>query len=168
MERRWYVAQIKPNGLQLATRNLERQGLEVFCPLQRVDRRSRGRTRSVTVPFFPGYFFVALAPAGGEMRAASHTRGVARLVTVGASGPEPVPDVLIAALKGRCSPEGVVQPPEPKNFEVGEQVRVTDGPLVGQVSRIVALAPEERIWMLLDLMGRETRVAVKRGDVERF
>lgn len=168
MERRWYVAQLKPNGLQLARRNLERQGLEVFCPLQRVERRRGHRVSSVLVPFFPGYVFVALAPAGGEMRAASHTRGVARLVALGPEGPQPVPAALIAALRASCSPDGILQPPGPEAYEVGEAVRVTAGPLAGQVSRIVALAPEDRIWMLLDLMGRETRVAVKRSDVKRL
>ncbi len=168
MQRRWYVAQLKPSGLQLATRNLERQKFAVFCPLQLVDRRRGSRVTSVAEPFFPGYLFVALAPAGDEMRAANHTRGVARLVTVGTRGPQPVPAALIAALKARCSPEGVVQPPQVESFEIGEEVQVTEGPLAGQVSRIVALAPEERIWMLLDLMGRATRVAVKRSDVTRL
>ena len=168
MQRCWYVAQLKPSGLQLATRNLERQKFAVFCPMQLVDRRRGSRVTSVAEPFFPGYLFVALAPAGGEMRAASNTRGVARLVTIGAQGPQPVQNALIAALQSQCSPEGIMQPPEVESFEVGEEVQVTAGPLAGQVSRIVALAPEDRIWMLLDLMGRETRVAVKRKDVTRF
>ncbi|EAR49650.1 transcriptional antitermination protein, putative [Oceanicola granulosus HTCC2516] len=161
------MAQIKPNGLRLATQNLARQGLAVFCPLQQASRRIRGQIRSVTKPVFPGYLFVSLAPAGGEMRAASYTRGVARLVTLDESGPKAVPDALIEELQARCTPEGILGPPEADQLDVGDRVWVTDGPLAGQVSRIIALAPEARIWLLLDLMGRQTRVAVKREAVRR-
>lgn len=158
MTESWYVAQLKPNGLQLARRNLGRQGFEIFCPMQHRTRRVRGREIPAVLPLFPGYFFVALDPARGDWRHVNNTRGVARLITLDDTGPRPVPPALIDGLRARCDAEGVLLPP--KSFEIGDPVEVTSGPLAGFVSRVDTLDPDRRIWVLLELMGRATRVAV--------
>lgn len=165
MRRDWYVVQLKPNGLRLAKQNLIRQGIDVFCPLQETLRRRQGKVVSVRTLLFPGYAFVALTPDRGEWHAVNNTRGVLRLVILEASKPRPAPEALIEALQMRCSVEGVLLPET--SLEIGETVRLVRGPMAGQISRIEALAPEQRIWVLLDLMGRATRVAVKAEDVER-
>ncbi|WPY96352.1 transcriptional activator RfaH (plasmid) [Limimaricola variabilis] len=165
MDQHWYVAQLKPNGLQLATRNLERQGFPVFCPLHKVTRVVRGRTTQRPAPLFPGYFFVSLAPARGDWRAVNNTRGVSRLVALDDSGPKRVPEALIEGLRARCSEDGMLLPP--KEFEIGDSVELTAGPLAGFVSQVEALAPDQRIWVLLELLGRPTRVMVNPEDLRR-
>ncbi|SDF37566.1 transcription termination/antitermination protein NusG [Limimaricola pyoseonensis] len=166
MDRHWYIAQLKPNGLRLARQNLGRQGFDVFCPLQELTRTLRNKPQRVQTPLFPGYFFVSLAR--GDWRAVNNTRGVSRLVALDEAGPRPVPGALIEALRDRCDEEGVIRPAAaPEAFEIGERVEVTHGPLAGFVSRVEALAPEQRIWVLLELMGRETRVMLRPEDLRR-
>lgn len=55
----------------------------------------------------------------------------------------------------------------PKEFEIGDSVRLTAGPLAGFVSQVEALAPDQRIWVLLELLGRPTRVMVNPEDLRR-
>lgn len=166
MTAKWYVAQLKPNGLRLATRNLERQGFAVFCPQKEEPRRVRGKLAPVRVPLFPGYLFVSVFPERGNWRLVNNTRGISRLVVLDGSGPRPVPEELIEALRMRCSDEDVLLPPD--DIAAGEAVRLTGGPFAGYVSRVEDLAPDRRVWVLLELMGRATRVKIDMADVERL
>ena len=43
----------------------------------------------------------------------------------------------------------------------GEQVRVTAGPFAQFVAEIETIAPGRRVWVLMEIMGGQTRVAVK-------
>ncbi|WP_238381119.1 transcription termination/antitermination protein NusG [Alkalilacustris brevis] len=153
----WFLAQYKPNAHRIAERNLMRQGFPTFLPLQEETRRARGRFVTRKQPLFPGYLFVALDMQRAAWRAVSSTFGIARLVSLGGE-PKPVPCDLVAQLMLRCgeNAEGTPPPPLPGP---GDQVALTKGPFAGFVARIEAIAPDRRIWVLLDFLGRQTRVA---------
>ena len=55
----WYVLQLKPNGYKLAQKNLERQGVRVFIPLQNVTKRMPRHVDRIE-PLASGYAFVEL------------------------------------------------------------------------------------------------------------
>ena len=55
----WFLAQLKPNSHRIAERNLARQGVRTFLPLQEETKRARGRFTTQMRPLFPGYLFVA-------------------------------------------------------------------------------------------------------------
>jgi len=48
----------------------------------------------------------------------------------------------------------------PKMFKPGDQVRIASGPFVNFVTTINNIAPDQRVWVLMDIMGRQTRMAV--------
>ncbi|MEO9599252.1 transcriptional activator RfaH [Parasphingorhabdus sp.] len=155
----WHLAQYKPNCAMIAKHNLARQGFEVFLPLETNTRISRGKFIEKIMPFFPGYLFVGLADGSSPLNAIRSTYGVSQLVRFGTKAAD-VPAQLIVELKSRCNKDGLIG----KNviFEEGEKVRVTDGPfanLVGQVERTVS---DRRVWLLLDVMGKKTKVSVAR------
>jgi transcriptional antiterminator RfaH len=56
----WYLLQTKTNAHRIATRNLLRQGCQVFMPLIKLTRRTGNRFNSNVSPLFPGYLFVGL------------------------------------------------------------------------------------------------------------
>ena len=159
---RWFLAQCKPNSHQVAARNLARQGFEVFLPLQETTQRLRGRFVTRTRPLFPGYLFVALDIRNGPWRAVNSTLGITRLVSLGGA-PTPVPDDLVAQLRQRCAPNGKLLPPP--SFQPGDQVAFASGPFANFVTTIESLAPDRRVWVLLDLMGQQTRVAVREDQI---
>ena len=157
---RWFLAQHKPNSHRIAARNLARQGFRTFVPLQEETRRTGSRFVTQARPLFPGYLFVAFDPAAGNWRAINSTAGITRLVSTGAgSAPRPVPDALVAGLMARCDGAGTLReaprPPEP-----GERVTLATGPFADYVATVERLTPERRVWVLLDLMGQATRVAM--------
>lgn len=157
-DKAWFLAQLKPNGLKLALRNLDRQGFATFCPRQ--DRTHRRGTRFVEkdTPLFPGYLFVQFDPNAGCWRAINSTYGVSRLVSFGGS-PRPVPEPLIAGLQARTDDKTDAL------FSPGDEVEITCGAFADFVATVDSLAPEQRVWVLLDLMGRQTRVAIRPEDL---
>lgn len=159
----WYLAQFKPNCQAIAERNLRRQDFEVFLPQQSVTRRQRGRFQQVQRPLFPGYLFVAFDPISGAWRKINATHGITRLVSFGGQ-PAPVPSGIIAELRARCDPSGLLQPQT--NLKVGDRVRLTEGPFADFVARIEQIEPERRVWILLEVMGRPTRLEVEARAVQ--
>lgn len=152
----WHLAQLRPNGLSMALRNLERQSLTHFAPIETRTERRAGKFVTREALAFPGYVFVQPGPHAGGIRAINATRGISKLVAL---GPEPatVPHDLIEALRLRFSPATEVAVPD---FAPGDQVQILEGPLADFVAQVEATAPEGRVYLLIDLMGRATRATV--------
>lgn len=158
----WFLAQLKPNCAQIALRHLERQGFECFLPLERSTKRRGSRFASRLLPYFPGYMFVAFHNHSAPWRAIRSTQGVARLVSFGAE-PTQVPNHIIEELVQNCDEDGCVR--NCASLAAGDRVRIASGPFgsfIGQVDRI---GREERVWVLLDIMGKATRVALTNSDL---
>lgn len=153
----WFLAQMKPNGHQLAQRNLDRQGFRYFLPMQEETRRRRDRFMTLLRPLFPGYIFVAFDPDHGLWRKINSTTGIARLVSFGKS-PSPVPAELIDALMARCDQSGKFL--QTSALPPGDTVRIGQGPFADFVATVDRLAPDNRVFVLLNLMGRKTRITV--------
>ncbi|MCH8466821.1 MAG: transcriptional activator RfaH [Roseinatronobacter sp.] len=160
----WFLAQFKPNSHHIAQRNLLRQGFETFLPLQEETRRLRGRFLTQLRPLFPGYLFVSLSVAQGGWRVVNSTYGISRLVSLGQE-PTAVPRDLIDQLRIRCDEEGRLLPP--KQLQPGDEVILTKGPFTIFVATIARIAPDQRIWVLMELMGRQTRIAVDGDDLRQ-
>jgi len=153
----WFLAQYKPNSHHIAARNLARQGFRIFLPMQEETKRARGMFVVQMRPLFPGYLFVAFDRLHGSYRAVNSTYGITRLVSLG-DVPTPAPADLIRQLMLRCDTEGKLRPQE--MLKAGDQVTLTKGPFTDFVATIESIAPDQRIWVLMSLMGTQTRVAV--------
>lgn len=153
----WFLAQLKPNSHNIAQRNLARQGFQTFLPLHEETRPARGKFTTQMRPLFPGYIFVALDKLHGGWRTVNSTFGVTRLVSLGKE-PTAVPLDLVSQLMLRCDREGKLLPPE--RFKPGDQVMLTKGPFADFAATIETVAPDQRVWVMMELMGGQTRVAV--------
>lgn len=153
----WFLAQLKPNAYQIAERHLARQGFCSFLPLEEKTLRRRGRFSTPLKPLFPGYIFVKFNADLGGWRAINSTQGITRLVGFGA-GPTPVPEGLVSTLMARCDARGKVQPAPA--LPPGSKVRVATVPFAEFVATVDQVAPDRRVWVLLDLMGRQTRATM--------
>lgn len=159
----WYIAQLKPNGLNLALRNLARQRFGTFVPMETRTVRRAGHFRTGSFPVFPGYVFTAIDPRQGRWRAVNSTTGVARLVSFG-SAPVVVAPALIEALMRRY---GGDEHPAAIEVAPGDLVEIADGPFAEFVARVEAVSPEHRVHLLIDLLGRETRMSVEPSRLRR-
>lgn len=127
-------------------------------PTHEETKRKAGRFITTLRPLFTGYMFVAIDTAKGGWRAINSTYGVTRLVSFG-DEPQPVPLDLISRLMLRCDGGGKLLPP--RILKLGDAVRISDGPFAEFVATVEKVSPDQRVWVLLDLMGQATRVAVQ-------
>ena len=158
----WFLAQCKPNSHRIADRNLTRQGFRTFVPLQEQTRRAHGRFVTRTALLFPGYLFVAFDTQRVRWQAVNGTSGITRLVSFDRT-PAPVPLDLISQLLLRCDRDGKLMPP--RLLAAGDTVTVTHGPFSEFVATVESLAPDRRVWMLMEIMGSESRLAVPAGHL---
>lgn len=158
----WFLAQLKPNCANIAERNLKRQGFETFLPLEEETRQRNGKFVTAMRPLFPGYIFVAFDVARGLWRKVNSTYGVTRLVSFGPA-PAEVPAGLVSDLRHRCDAAGKLLPPP--ELAPGDQVTMIKGPFANFVGSVEKIAPDQRVWVLMDIMGGQTRVAVEAGQL---
>lgn len=153
----WFAAQLRPNSHNIAVRNLMRQGFHSFLPLEEVTRRTASKFTTRLRPLFPGYVFVSMDIQMGSWRAVNSTFGITKLVSH-CGAPARIPFALISQLMLRCDETGKLLPP--KEFKPGDQVTLTRGPFSDFVAKIESISPDRRIWIMLELLGAERRVAV--------
>lgn len=162
----WFVAQLKPNAIRIAQRNLDRQGIAHFAPRMMVARRQSGRILRRADMVFPGYVFVRFDPARPGWQAINGTQGICRLLVGDPHDPRPVPGAFMRALLDRCDGDGMLVPPAA--LAVGDRVELVDGPFATLVGRIAALDRDGRVRVMMDLLGRETRVTAAAAQVRRI
>ena len=159
-ETRWYVAQTRPGAETKALFHLERQGFEVYLPryLRRVShaRRISWQPR----PLFPSYLFVTTSPAQQRWRSINSTVGIAHLICDD-RGPVPVPPGIVEGIRRAEDDRGLVMTGRKVPFAKGAEVQIMTGPFADHIGRFECATDEERVVILLDLLGRQVRVRVK-------
>jgi transcriptional antiterminator RfaH len=153
----WFLAQLKPNCAKIADKNLKQQGFQTFLPLEEETRQRNGKFVTTDRPLFPGYIFVAFDVDRGLWRQVNSTYGITRLVSFGKE-PAAVPLDLVSQLMLRCDAQGKLLPP--KVLKPGDQVTLTKGPFANFVAEVEKIAPDRRVWVLMDVMGGKKRVAI--------
>lgn len=158
----WFLAQLKPNCANIADKNLKRQGFRTFLPLEEETRQRNGKFVTANRPLFPGYIFVAFDAALGLWRTVNSTYGIRRLVSFGKE-PTAVPLDLVSQLMLRCDAKGQLLPP--KLLKPGDHVTLTKGPFTNFVAEVDKIATDRRVWVLMEIMGGQSRVAVEAGQL---
>ena len=159
----WYVCLTKPRREALAVRKLNEQGYEVFLPmLTQWEKTRAGWTKRQQV-MFPRYSFVRCARPEQSIGPIRSTPGVSGLVSFGAI-PATLDDTTLAAIRSLAERQARTVEENVNPFEAGDSVEVAAGPLKG-MSGIVSAVAEERVIVMLSLLGREKPVAVPVGHV---
>lgn len=154
---RWYVAQTHTRAEHHAVQHLTRQGFRIYLP-EYLKRRSHARRiDTVKTPLFPGYLFVAMDIATTRWRSIRSTVGVKLLICDG-DRPLPVPAGVIEDLRAREDAAGLVKMVQRPAFKRGETIEVTSGPLRDQIGIFDCVGDDERVYILLTLLGRQMRI----------
>lgn len=164
--KRWFAVHTHAHGEQRALINLERQAFESWLPLYHRTRRHAGKVERVLRPLFPRYLFVSLDLEAERWRAILSTYGVAGLVGSG-DRPVPVPDAVIDGLAARAGDDGTFELNGAARLKAGDAVRIEAGPMRDLEGVFQAASDDERVIILLNLMGRGVRVTVPADHIER-
>ena len=157
--KRWYVAQTHVHAESKATLHLGRQGFEVYLPRYLKQRRHARRVDTVAAPLFPRYLFVSVDMATQRWHSIRSTIGITRLVTNG-DVPAVVPQAIIEGLKRREDTNGLVQLECRPRFAPGDKIRVLNGAFCDALGLFEGIRDQERVAILLDLLGRKVRVVL--------
>ncbi len=161
---RWYAVHSQPNketGAQIQLRN---QKFRTFLPRIRKTRRHARKLDTVLAPFFPRYLFVILDLERDRWRCVNSTFGVSRLVMQN-DRPHVLPRGVVENLVAVADDDGLLSFGKEGHLKIGQKVELLDGPFVNQLGTIERLDSNERVRLLLDLMGRSVRVNVSGRDV---
>ena len=162
----WYVVFCKPRQEVVAQANLEAQGFEVYLPRVRTRQFRRQRWVGAVEVLFPRYVFIRLDPRRQSTDSVRSTRGAIGLVRFGGL-PTAVPEHIIASLKLREDVETGLHPDDRVQFTEGGAVRLIDGPLGGIEGVFSQYDGDERVIVLLELLGKANKVVVNRDWVAR-
>ncbi|MEK9643916.1 MAG: transcriptional activator RfaH [Alphaproteobacteria bacterium] len=159
-DRRWYVAKTQPNAEAKALFHLERQGFDGYLPryLRRVchARKVSWRPR----PLFPTYLFVSLSAEQHRWRTINSTIGIARLISDG-RGPLPVPKGVVEEIRAGEDDRGLVLTGRKIDLKNGAEVQVMSGAFADHIGLFDSVTDDERVVILLDLLGRQVKTKVK-------
>jgi len=161
----WFVARTHVHAEAKAAANLRRQHFEVYLPRYAKTRRHARREERITVPLFPRYLFVCLDLDHHRWRSINGTLGIERLICHG-ERPAPVPTGVIENLKHQEQPNGLLAPASLVLLEQGSRVRLVDGLFAERIGIYEHMTADQRIVLLLNLLGREVRLTVSLEAVD--
>jgi transcriptional antiterminator RfaH len=159
----WFVLQFKPNAHNQAKKNLNQQGFETFLPLHDTTTRKASRFINIAQPLFPGYMFITFDRAESKWHKINNTYGVSRLVTFN-SILKSIPTIFIDNLMKRSDLSGKLLPMQ--KLKKGDQVKVLSGPFADFIATVETHETDQRIWILMDLMGRKAKMQTPLEDVQ--
>ena len=151
---------------QARTQGLEESFSEILVPTEDVVEIRRGRKFNSERKFFPGYVLVKMELSDEAYVLVKNTPKVTGFLG-SPSKPAPVSEKEVARIIGAIE-EGVERPKPTIRFEIGEIVRVTDGPFQS-FSGTVEQVDEDRARMrvTVSIFGRATPVELEYGQVEK-
>ncbi|MFT4347057.1 transcription termination/antitermination protein NusG [Bartonella ancashensis] len=176
MVARWYIVQAYSNFEKKVAEAIEKEakqkGLDhlfsrIFVPTERVVEVRRGRKVNSERKFFPGYVLVCAELTDEVYHLIKNTPKVTGFLGSDAK-PFPISDKEAEEILQQVQ-EGVESPKPSVSFEIGEQVRVADGPFVS-FNGIVQDVEEDRSRLKVEvsIFGRPTPVELEFGQVEKL
>ena len=176
MEKKWYIVHAYSNFERKVADSIKEKahsvGLdelfeEVLVPTEKVVEVRRGRKVDAERKFFPGYVLVKMAMTDEAYHLIKNTPKV-----TGFLGADNKPVAITETEANRILQqvqEGVERPKPSISFEIGEQVRVADGPFAS-FNGLVEDVDEERarLKVAVSIFGRATPVELEYGQVEKL
>lgn len=160
----WYVVHTKSKQESVAKENLERQQFTTYLPRVRTLLRRRGKLQPIIEPFFPRYIFVRFDRDNDDWAPIRSTRGVIGVVRFDGVA-RPVPESFIETMRANENPESL-QMMEEAEWRPGQSVVIEQGPFAGYRGIFKKRTSEERVILLLNIVGKQTQVALPRRDLQ--
>jgi len=175
MAKRWYIVHAYSNFEHKVVESIREQaaiaGLqdsfeEILVPTEEVVEMRRGRRVNAERKFFPGYVLVRMDMSDDAYHLVKNTPKVTGFLGQ-QNRPSPISQSEVDQIVNQVQ-EGVERPKPSVVFEIGEQVRVCDGPFA-TFSGLVEEVDEEkaRLKVAVSIFGRATPVELEYGQVEK-
>jgi transcription termination/antitermination protein NusG len=176
MAKRWYIVHTYSNFEKKVAESIKEQAAQkkitdmfeqVIVPTEEVVEIRRGRRIKSERRFFPGYVLAKVDLTDEVFHLIKNTPKVTGFL---GSGQKPVPITEAEAMRILNQvAEGVEKPKTAIKFEIGEQVRVADGPFASFNGQVEEVDEERaRLKVAVSIFGRPTPVELEYGQVEKM
>jgi transcriptional antiterminator NusG len=173
--KRWYIVhaysnfekKVKESILEQAqSRGLSDEIEDVLVPTEKVTEMRRGRKIDTDRKFFPGYVLVRCEMTDEIYHLIKNTPKVTGFLGDGKK-PSPIPDAEAQRILQQVQ-EGIDRPKPSITFEIGEQVRVADGPFASFNGTVEEVDDgRSRLKVAVSIFGRATPVELEFTQVEK-
>jgi transcription termination/antitermination protein NusG len=177
VNKRWYIVHAYSNFEnkvaqsikdQAALRKLDHHFEEVLVPTEKVVEVRRGRKVDAERKFFPGYVLVKCDLSDEVYHLIKNTPKVTGFLGTDKAKPMPIPEHEAMRIKGQVA-EGIDRPKPSITFEIGEQVKVADGPFASFTGVVEEIDEgRARLKVAVSIFGRPTPVELEYGQVEKL
>ena len=176
MSKKWYVVHaysgFEKSVQRALTERIKRSGMaeqfgQILVPVEEVVEMKNGAKAISERKFFPGYVLVEMEMTDDTWHLVKSTPKVTGFIGGSAMRPTPISDKEVENILHQVQ-EGVEKPKPKVLFEVGENVRVTEGPFTdfnGNVEEVNYEKSKIRVSVLI--FGRATPVELDFGQVEK-
>lgn len=176
MTKRWYIVHAYSNfekkvaesiKEKAAQKGLEHLFEEILVPTEKVVEVRRGRKVDAERKFFPGYVLVKMDMTNDAFHLIKDTPKVTGFLGADQK-PIPISEAEAQRIINQVQ-EGVERPKPSVSFEIGEQVRVSDGPFASFNGLVEEVDDERaRLKVAVSIFGRATPVELEYGQVEKL
>ena len=173
---RWYIVHAYSNFEKKVAEAIEREaklkGLDhlieqVVVPTEKFTEVRRGKKVESERRFFPGYVMVQMELTDELFHLIKNTPKVTGFLGTDKK-PLPIPDHEADGIIGQVE-DGVERPKPSITFEIGEKVRVSDGPFASFEGTVQDVEDERaRLKVEVSIFGRATPVDLEFGQVEKM
>jgi transcription termination/antitermination protein NusG len=176
MAMRWYIVHTYSNfekkvmediKKQVVQKRLDEMFEQILVPTEEIVEIRRGRRIKSERRFFPGYVLVKVDLTDEVFHLIKNTPKVTGFLGSGLK-PVPISDVEANRILNQVA-EGVEKPKTTIHFEIGEQVKVADGPFASFTGQVEEVDEERsRLKVAVSIFGRPTPVELEYGQVEKM
>jgi transcriptional antiterminator NusG len=174
-EKKWYIVNTysgHENKAKLTllervrNNNLTEYFGDVLVPTESVTENIKGQRRTMTRKFFPGYMFVQMILDDRTFHLVKNTPKITGFL--GGTKPSPVPEREIHGVQTNAAEGKAGKPKARVTFEIGESVRVIDGPFASFAATVEEVKNEkQKIKVTVSMFGRPTPVELDFAQVEK-
>ncbi len=174
--KRWYVVHAYSGMEKAVERNLreridrsemrEKFG-RILVPMEEVVELKNGKKSVSARRFFPGYVLVEMEMADDSWHLVKHTSKVTGFVGGAKNRPSPISEVEVMKIVNQMQ-EGVEKPRPKVQWEVGELVRIKEGPFTDFNGAVEDVNYEKsKVRISVTIFGRATPVELDFAQVEK-
>ena len=173
---RWYVVHAYSGMEKAVERNIieriARSGMEnkfgrILVPMEEVVEVKNGQKRTTERKFFPGYVLVEMVMDDDTWHLVKHTNKVTGFVGGAKNRPAPISEAEVMKIVNQMQ-EGTDKPRHKIEFEVGEIVRVKEGPFTDFNGSVEDVNYEKsKVRVSVTIFGRATPVELEFSQIEK-